>query len=234
MLSRDVLGELGELVVPFATDPPRGVVVRSAKPSGFVAGADINEFTKLGSIDEAFDLVRRGQKAFDALEALPCPTVAAIHGFALGGGLELALACRHRVALGDERLSLGFPEVQLGIHPGFGGTVRSVRLIGVRAAMELMLTGKPVRADKALALGLVDALASDAASLEAKAREFVLAPRAPHRPKLTERLLSAGPLRPFVARALVAQVAKRARREHYPAPYAVYMEIGRASCRERV
>jgi 3-hydroxyacyl-CoA dehydrogenase/enoyl-CoA hydratase/3-hydroxybutyryl-CoA epimerase len=176
VLSRDVLQELAEALAPFAGDPPRGVIVRSSKPSGFVAGADINEFTKLGSTDEAFDLVRGGQQAFDRLEALPCPSVAAIHGFALGGGLELALACRHRVALGDDRLSLGFPEVQLGIHPGFGGTVRSVRLIGVRAAMELMLTGKPVRADKALALGLVDALASDAASLEARARELVLTP----------------------------------------------------------
>lgn len=221
VLSRDVLEELGELVSPFKSDPPRGVVLRSSKPSGFVAGADINEFTKLGSTEEAFDLVRRGQHVFDRLEALPCPTVAALHGFALGGGLELALACRHRVGLGDERLSLGFPEVQLGIHPGFGGTVRSVRLAGVRAAMELMLTGKPVRADKALALGLVDALAGDAAAVEAKAKELVLTPRAPHRPPVTQRLLNAGPLRPLVARALVAQVAKRARGEHYPAPYAV-------------
>jgi 3-hydroxyacyl-CoA dehydrogenase/enoyl-CoA hydratase/3-hydroxybutyryl-CoA epimerase len=221
VLSRDVLAELGELVAPFAADPPRGVIVRSGKPSGFVAGADINEFTKLASVEEAFDLVRRGQQVFDRLEALPCPTVAAIHGFALGGGLELALACRHRVALGDERLSLGFPEVQLGIHPGFGGTVRSVRLVGVRAAMELMLTGKPVRADKALALGLVDALASDAAALAAKARELVLSRASPHRPPFTQRILNAGPLRPFVARALVAQVGRRARREHYPAPYAM-------------
>jgi 3-hydroxyacyl-CoA dehydrogenase / enoyl-CoA hydratase / 3-hydroxybutyryl-CoA epimerase len=218
VLSRDVLEELGELVAPFATNPPRGVVVRSGKPSGFVAGADINEFTKLRSTDEAFDLVRRGQKAFDGLEALPCPTVAMIHGFALGGGLELALACRHRVALGDDKVSLGFPEVQLGIHPGFGGTVRSVRLVGVRAAMELMLTGKPVRADKALALGLVDALAGDPAVLEAKARELVLSPRAPHRPPFMQRVLNTAPLRPFVGRALAAQVAKRARRDHYPAP----------------
>src|SRR6202011_938392 len=87
-------------------------------------------------------------------------TIAAIHGFALGGGLELALACRYRVAVEDERLSLGLPEVQLGIHPGFGGTVRSVRLVGVRPAMQMMLTGKPVRADKALRIGLVDKLVS--------------------------------------------------------------------------
>ncbi len=88
--------------------------------------------------------------------------MAAIHGFALGGGLELALACRYRVAVGDERLQLGLPEVQLGIHPGFGGSVRAVRLIGVRPAMQLMLTGRPVRADKAARIGLVDRLVSAA------------------------------------------------------------------------
>ena len=100
----------------------------------------------------------------------PYPTVAAIHGFALGGGLELALACRYRVAVGDSKLTLGLPEVQLGIHPGFGGTVRSVRLLGVRAAMSLMLTGRSVRADRALKIGLVDRLVSSRAELDEAAR----------------------------------------------------------------
>ena len=112
---------------------------------------------------------------FDRLEALPCPSVAAIHGFALGGGLELALACHYRVGVNDERLALGLPEVQLGIHPGFGGTVRSVRVAGVRTAMQLMLTGKPLRADKALAAGLLDRLVPEA-ELRAAARALALAP----------------------------------------------------------
>ena len=107
---------------------------------------------------DAFEHIRIGQRVFDQLAALPCPTVAAISGFALGGGLELALACRYRVAVNDGRLAMGLPEVQLGIHPGFGGTVRSVRLLGVRQAMELMLTGKPLRADRVLQCGLVDRL----------------------------------------------------------------------------
>jgi 3-hydroxyacyl-CoA dehydrogenase / enoyl-CoA hydratase / 3-hydroxybutyryl-CoA epimerase len=221
VLSREVLTELDALLAPLSARAPRGVVLRSGKPSGFVAGADIREFTGLASPDEAYALVRAGQSVFDRLEALPCPTVAAVHGFALGGGLELALACRHRVALNDERLSLGLPEVQLGIHPGFGGTVRSVRLIGVRPAMELMLTGKPVRADKALRLGLVDALVGSAAELESTARRMVLEPRAAHHAPFGERVLSAAPVRPFVKSALVKQVARRARREHYPAPYAM-------------
>src|SRR5256885_5712501 len=120
----------------------------------FRSGADIKEFTAITDADSGYRLIHSGQQVLDRLEALPCPTVAAVHGFALGGGLELALACRYRVAVGDERLSLGLPEVMLGIHPGFGGTVRTVRLIGMPAAMEMMLTGRPVRVDKALRLGL--------------------------------------------------------------------------------
>jgi 3-hydroxyacyl-CoA dehydrogenase/enoyl-CoA hydratase/3-hydroxybutyryl-CoA epimerase len=220
VLSASVLAELDTVLAGLERELPRGLVILSAKKSGFVAGADIKEFTQLTDEATGYNLVRRGQKVFDRLEALRCPSVAAIHGFALGGGLELALACRYRVAVNDERLSLGLPEVQLGIHPGFGGTVRSVRLIGVRPAMELMLTGKPVRADKALRIGLVDRLVPEA-ELRSAARALLLSPPAPHRPTLTERLLSSAPVRPFLKGTLEAQVAKRAPRAHYPAPYAV-------------
>src|SRR5262249_37896910 len=151
---------------------------------------------------------------------LPMPSVAALHGFALGGGLELALACRYRVAVEDERLSLGLPEVMLGIHPGFGGTVRSVQVAGVRPAMQLMLTGKPVRAREALRIGLVDRLVSEAGLRDA-ARAILSELPAPRRAPLVERLLSSAPLRPLVRRSLIAQVARRAPREHYPAPYAM-------------
>src|SRR5260221_6739606 len=171
-LSRAVLLELGELLRSLNADPPRGFIVRSGRASGFIAGADVRDFTQFRSEADALETIGNGQRVFAQLEALPCPTVAAIQGFALGGGLELALACRYRVAVGDARLSLGLPEVQLGIHPGFGGTVRAVRLLGVRAAMELMLTGKPLRADRALAVGLVDRLVS-AADLERAARQIL-------------------------------------------------------------
>ena len=157
-LSSAVLMELGTVLEAIERAPPRGLVIRSGKRSGFIAGADINEFTHLGSVDEALVMIRRGQGLCDRIEALPCPTVALLQGFALGGGMELALACRYRVGVDDGRLALGLPEVQLGIHPGFGGTVRSVRLLGVRAAMDMMLTGKTMRADKAQRIGLVDAL----------------------------------------------------------------------------
>ncbi|HTD12565.1 MAG TPA: 3-hydroxyacyl-CoA dehydrogenase NAD-binding domain-containing protein [Steroidobacteraceae bacterium] len=220
VLSAAVLRELDALLGALEQDLPRAVIVISAKKSGFAAGADIKEFTGLASETSGYQLIRPGQQVFDRLEALRCPSVAAIHGFALGGGLELALACHYRVGVADERLSLGLPEVLLGIHPGFGGTVRSVRLAGVRAAMELMLSGKPVRGEKALRLGLLDRLVPEA-GLRAAARELALNPPPRRRASFTQRLLSAAPVRPFVRGSLIAQVARRAPRAHYPAPYAI-------------
>ena len=146
--------------------------------------------------------------------------MAAINGYCLGGGLELALACRYRVCVDDPQAVLGLPEVMLGIHPGFGGTVRSVRLIGVTAAMDLMLTGRNLRPDKALHLGLVDRVVPRA-ELRSAARAMALAPPPRRRAPLAQRLLSLAPVRGFVASKISAQVARRARREHYPAPYAI-------------
>jgi len=133
VLSSGVLAELDGLLAALERDRPRGVVVISAKKSGFIAGADIREFTGITDAASGYELIHRGQEVLNRLSRLPCPSVAAIHGFALGGGLELALACRYRVGVADDRLSLGLPEVQLGIHPGFGGTVRSVRTVGAIA-----------------------------------------------------------------------------------------------------
>jgi 3-hydroxyacyl-CoA dehydrogenase/enoyl-CoA hydratase/3-hydroxybutyryl-CoA epimerase len=220
VLSSGVLKELDALLTQLASQRPRGVVLISAKKSGFVAGADIKEFTALTDEESGYQLIHAGQQVMNHLAALPCPTVAAIHGFALGGGLELALACRYRVAVGDERLSLGLPEVMLGIHPGFGGTVRSVRIAGVRPAMQMMLSGKPLRAEAALRAGFVDRLVPQA-ELRDAARDMVLKAPAPRRAPLIERLLSSAPLRPFVRGSLIGQVAKRAPRKHYPAPYAM-------------
>ncbi|HSD74977.1 MAG TPA: enoyl-CoA hydratase-related protein, partial [Steroidobacteraceae bacterium] len=196
-LSAEVLRELDQLLGEVQRATPRAAVVCSAKPGGFVAGADIKEFIGLRTPEQAYELIRAGQKVMDRVEALPCPTAAAINGFALGGGLELALACRYRVASDDGRVSLGLPEVQLGIHPGFGGTVRAVRLIGVRAAMDLMLTGRPLRADKARALGLVDELAPPA-QLRERAKARALAAPAPRHAGTLDTLLGFAPLRGLV------------------------------------
>ena len=220
VLGRDILVELDGLLTDLARSPPRGIVIRSGKPSGFIAGADIKDFTSLTSASLAYALVAGGQRVLDHLEQMPCPTVAAIQGFALGGGLELALACQYRVAVNDDKLTLGFPEVLLGIHPGFGGTVCSVRLIGVRAAMDMMLTGKNIRADKALKLGLVDQLVP-ATDLENSARQTVLQPPARHKPPLLEAMLSWPLLRALIKPQMLKQVKSKAREDHYPAPYAI-------------
>ena len=220
-LGRAVMAELDGVLQTLHSQPPRGLVVRSAKRSGFIAGADIHEFESLTSTAVAVEMVRAGQAVLDRLESLPCPTVAAIAGFALGGGLELALACRYRVAVGDDRLTLGLPEVMLGIHPGFGGTVRSVRLLGAQVALDLMLTGRNVRADKALKLGLVDRLVPAVTDLEAAARDLIRQQPSPHQAALLQRALSWAPVRPYVRRKTLAQVSRRARRDHYPAPFAI-------------
>jgi|KBSSwiStaDraftv2_1062776.scaffolds.fasta_scaffold05119_7 3-hydroxyacyl-CoA dehydrogenase/enoyl-CoA hydratase/3-hydroxybutyryl-CoA epimerase len=220
VLSSGVLLELDALLQPLAQNPPRAVIIISGKKSGFVAGADIKEFTGITNVEDGYRLIHAGQEVLNRLEALPCPTVAAIHGFALGGGLELALACRYRVAVDDERLSLGLPEVQLGIHPGFGGTVRSVRLAGVRPAMDMMLTGKPVRGEKASRIGLLDKLVP-AQDLRKAAKQIALQSPPPQRAPFSERVLSWPIVRGFVKRMLVSQVATKVRRDHYPAPYAM-------------
>ena len=220
VLSGEVLAELSDLIVPFAGNPPKGLVIHSGKSSGFVTGADINEFTRIENPEQAYQLIRLGQKVLDRLEALACPTVSVINGHALGGGLELALACDYRLALASDGKILGLPEVQLGIHPGFGGTVRTVQLIGVRPAMELMLTGKPITVEKGRRLGLVDRIAT-ADNWRQAAREIV-ANRPPKRSApLFERILNLPIVRGFIRPMLVKQVASKARKAHYPAPYAM-------------
>ena len=220
VLSRAAIQELGVRVAEIAAKPPKGLILRSAKKSGFVAGADIKEFTTIRSPGEGLELVRAGQAVLQQLEDLAIPSVAAIQGFALGGGLELALACTYRIGAADGKLALGLPEVQLGIHPGFGGTVRAVRLIGVRPAMELMLQGKPFNADRALATGLVDALVPPAELLERAKALLAAAPPRKSAP-VVEKLLNLALVRPFVAKQLDAALRKRVLPEQYPAPYAI-------------
>jgi 3-hydroxyacyl-CoA dehydrogenase/enoyl-CoA hydratase/3-hydroxybutyryl-CoA epimerase len=220
VLSSGVLQELAELLSEISRAKPVGVVIRSAKRSGFVAGADIKEFLDLRTPEEAYTLIRRGQQVLDRLESLECPSVAVIHGFALGGGLELALAATYRVGADDASLSLGLPEVQLGIHPGFGGTVRAVRLMGVRPALELMLKGKPFKGARALEVGLIDRLVPPA-EIESVAKRLLLQPPAKKSAPFVEKLLNLKAMRPFIARQAAAQLSSKVSREHYPAPYAI-------------
>ncbi len=212
--------ELDARITELAAAHPRGLVIRSGKDNGFIAGADVTEFTGLTSVEAARQLVRSGQQVLDRLEALPLPKVAALHGFALGGGLELALACEYRIGADDGRLSLGLPEVLLGIHPGFGGTIRAPRLIGGPAALDLMLTGRTLRGRDALRIGLLDRLVPRA-ELAAAASAILLAAPPVRRAPAALRLLSWPLLRHVVAAQSRRQVARRVRREHYPAPWAI-------------
>ncbi len=218
-LSRSAMEELAGRLDEIVATQPRGLVVVSGK-TGFIAGADVREFGQVSSPEEAVPFIRAAHAILERLERLPFPTVAAINGYCLGGGLELALACRYRVCVDDPKTVLGLPEVLLGIHPGFGGTVRSVRQVGVTAAMDMMLTGRNVRPDKALRLGLVDR-AVPAGELRDAAKVLALAPPRERHAPLAQRLLSLGPVRRLVAPRIEQQVARRARREHYPAPYAI-------------
>ncbi len=218
-LSRAAMEELDALITEAMNAQPAGLVIASGK-NGFIAGADVSEFGQVNSPDEAVPSIRAAHAVLQRLEDLPFPTVAAINGYCLGGGLELALACRHRVCADDPKVTLGLPEVMLGIHPGFGGTVRAVQLVGVATAMDMMLTGKNLRPDKALKAGLVDAVVP-AAQLREKAQQLALHPQPRRRAPLSQRLLNLPLLRGFVAGKIEAQVRRRARKEHYPAPYAI-------------
>jgi 3-hydroxyacyl-CoA dehydrogenase / enoyl-CoA hydratase / 3-hydroxybutyryl-CoA epimerase len=218
-LSRAVMEELNAQLEALERSPPRALIVTSGK-QGFIAGADIREFVSIQTPEQAFPMIRQGQQVLDRLAALSCPTVAAINGFALGGGLEVALACRYRVLVDDTSVTLGFPEVQLGVHPGLGGTVRAVQLIGPVAAMDLMLTGRSIRPKAAFELGLVDRLVP-IAQLPQVAKEIALARPSVRGPSIKTRVLNSAWIRPMLARQMRARVAKRALPEHYPAPYAL-------------
>ena len=218
-LSRAAMEELDERLREIEQPAPAGLVIRSGK-SGFIAGADVSEFGQVRVPDEAVPSIRAAHAVLQRLEDLPFPTVAAINGYCLGGGLELALACRHRICADDPKVTLGLPEVMLGIHPGFGGTVRSVHLLGVATAMDLMLTGKNLRPDKALQAGLVDEVVP-ASQLHDAAKALALHPRSHRKAPLSQRLLNLPFVRGFVAGKVESQVRRRARKEHYPAPYAI-------------
>lgn len=220
VLSGPVLQELADHINRFEKDRPKGLVIYSGKRNGFIMGADINEFTTIENPEQAYTLIRLGQQVLDRLAALDCPTVAVINGFALGGGLELALACDYRLAHEQSKPVLGLPEVQLGIHPGFGGTIRAVRIAGVRAAMQLMLTGKSITVSKARRQGLVDRIC-DANDWRQAAAEIIASAPPQSRAPWVDRMLNLVFMRPFIVRMLRKQVAAKARPEHYPAPYAI-------------
>lgn len=219
-LSKEMLEELDSILDDINNAPPKGLIILSGKPGGFIAGADVNEFTLLESRDQAYELIRRGQGVMDKIEAVPYPTLALIHGFCVGGGLELALACRYRIAMDDPQTKLGLPEVRLGIHPGFGGTVRLPRLIGPAAAMRMMLTGRLVSAYKARKLGLVDYSVPERL-WKKSARDVIEKKPKKKRSGWMARTLNLPVVCNLAANQMRKTVAHHAAQKHYPAPWAM-------------
>lgn len=214
VLTMEAMEEFSSIIDRIPRDK-QGVIIRSGKPNGFIFGADVEEFQNVKTAEEAEKLAKYGQAIFNKLENFPAPTVAAINGNCLGGGLELALACKYRVAQDDAKL--GLPEVKLGIHPGFGGTVRLPKLIGDSAALRIMLTGKPVDAKKAKKIGLVDEIVPERHLLNA-AIAYALKNPGRKRLSLKKRFAGLPLIRRITAKKSKKRSAKKANPKHYPAP----------------
>ena len=197
----------------------KGFILISAKASNFIAGADIREFDQLSSVSKVEEAVGATKELFNRIEHLPVPVIAAIHGFCLGGGLELAMACQYRIATRAEGTRIGLPEVRLGIFPGLNGTVRSLRLAGAIDAMQMMLTGRMLHPAAARAIGLVDELVADRGMLRWAARKAALQNRRSKGAPLWKKLLLVKPIRGLLANRMRQQTSKKAREEHYPAPF---------------
>ncbi len=219
-LSSEVLVELNDALDLLDADAPRGLIIRSGKANGFIAGADVDEFAGVTDEAGALAIVKRGWDTFERLAHVRYPTLALIKGFCLGGGLELALACRYRVVVDDPGTRLGLPEVMLGIVPGWGGIRRLPKLLGAPAALDLLLTGRTIDARRAKRLGLADECVPSRV-MENTARGVLHALPSPRRLKFPLSMTLNPLVRRYIAAQARQQVAQRARREHYPAPYAI-------------
>lgn len=218
---QDVLIELGALLERVVLEPPKALVLRSAKEKGFIAGADIREFQEFDRKGTIGDSIRRGQQIFQRIAELPFPTVAAIHGFCMGGGTEISLACRYRIASSDPSTKIGLPEVMLGIFPGWGGSARLPQLVGAPAAMDMMLTGRSLSASAARAIGLVDKVVDADQLVEAAATLALRGIERPFKQRFLGWATNTWAARQLIAPKMVKMTARKARREHYPAPYAL-------------
>ncbi len=239
-LNEPVLTEFNEILDDIDRDPLQqvGLIIQSAKKTGFIVGADIEQFTKLKDVDEAVTVIKKGQYVFNKLEGLKIPTLALIDGFCLGGGCELALACKYRIACSDGNTKIGLPEVFLGIHPGWGGTVRLPKLIGAPNALNAILTGYMYDARKAYKIGMIDAAVPKRHLLTA-AERFILDKPAAHQASRMQKFSNSTLMRwviyhlqtskrlqklkswPLIGGVLRNSLIAKANPNHYPAPFAV-------------
>ncbi len=216
-LGKGMMDEFEALLAELETKPGlRAVVLRSAKPDNFIAGADIRELGRIRSALEGEALSRAGQQMLNRLEALPVPVVAAIHGSCLGGGLEVALACTYRVATDDPKTGLGLPETQLGLIPGAGGTQRLPRLVGLAKALDLVLTGRTLKAARALKTGVVDEVVAPPVLMTAARRAALALSEGTLRPRRRGIQVGERLLRRVIAHKARGGVVEKAG-HHYPA-----------------
>ncbi|MEO1265661.1 MAG: 3-hydroxyacyl-CoA dehydrogenase NAD-binding domain-containing protein, partial [Pseudomonadota bacterium] len=222
-LGRRPLEELGRIVEAVERGAKRdrivGLGLLGAKKKSFIVGADINEFDHFTTEAEVKEAIKPVLALFDRIEQMQVPVVCAFHGVCLGGGLELALACHYRIATRDDATRVGFPEVKLGIFPGFHGTARSIRQAGPVAAMQHMLTGKMIRATAARAAGYIDRLVNDPVELKWAARKAIQRKAKSSTASSMKSVMGSVFARGLVARRMRAETAKKAREDHYPAPF---------------
>ena len=222
-LGRRPLEELAAIVERVEADARagrvKGLVIMSGKERSFIVGADIREFESFETEAQVIESLKPINAMLARIERLPVPVVAAIHGVCVGGGLELILACHYRIATRDDATRVGFPEVKLGIFPGFNGTARSIKQVGPIAAMQNMLTGAMIRASTAKALGFLDQLVNSPGELHWAARKAVLQKRKSQPAGFTKVLMTKQPARGLLAKKMREETAKKAREDHYPAPF---------------
>ena len=220
VLSAEVLQQLDQHLIELQKEIPTAVIFKSAKSSGFIAGADINEFLEVHNQQEALTLIKRGQNVFTRIEQLPCPTIAIIQGFCMGGGTELVLSCDYRIAADDASTQIGLPEVKLGIHPGFGGVVRLTKLLNPLQSLEIMMSGRSLKPRQAKKLGMVDYVQPERQLVRSATQVALSTPEKRQLPWIG-KLLSLPGIRSLLVMAMKRKVAQKASIDHYPAPYAI-------------
>jgi len=224
LLTQAAIKELDDILKEFEKSPPQAIILLSDKKDSFIFGADIKEFTALDNKEQALKFMLNGHVLMNRLEAMPCTTVSMIHGFCFGGGTELSLACNYIIASDDKKTKIGLPEIKLGIHPGYGGTARSIERCGPLAAMNIMLTGRALTARAAKKIKLIDEMVPLRQLTTAAEKYALTTPK--RKPlslfiRLTTQLTNSSLVRPLIAAQMRKQVALKAKPEHYPAPYSL-------------
>ncbi len=216
-LSGPVFREFEQILSIVEKMQPEALVFRSAKKSGFIMGAEISEFVDITEDARVKETLEEALVIMDRLEALRFPTIAAIHGFCLGGGLEFVLACKYRICTDDALF--GFPEVLLGLHPGLAGTWRTLKLADPDKGVEMMLSGRMLYAKQAKSMGIVDAVTPERHINEAIRWAIDGKLKVRREQTMKAKAMNLGPARSLIAMQMEKKVAKKARRDHYPAPY---------------